>query len=223
MGSDRELFIDSLACRYGSNMVLSGVFVNCRQGEVVGLLGRNGAGKSSLMKVVFGARRGYYKHCKIDGKLFSAGYRTNGIAYLTQDPLVPGYVKVKAAIKLCVGSYRNELLEQTIVRDNLDKRMANLSGGARRMIETLLVIYSDATYVLLDEPFSNMAPVYIDEVNSHIEKLRPSKGFIITDHYYERILTISDRIVLIHNGSNYQINNREDLCTHGYIPSSAFE
>ncbi len=204
-------------------MVLSGVFVNCRIGEVVGLLGRNGAGKSSLMKVIFGARSGYYKHCKLDGKLFKEGYRTGGIAYLTQGPLVPGYVKVKTAIKFCVGSYRDELLAQTIVTDNLDKRMANLSGGVRRMIETLIVLYSDAPYVLLDEPFANMAPVYIDEINGHIEKLRSHKGFIVTDHYYERILAISDRVVLIHNGCNYQINNHEDLHTHGYIPSSAFE
>lgn len=223
MENHRELFVDSLACRYGDKMVLSGVFVKCQLGEVVGLLGRNGAGKSSLMKVVFGARRGFYKHCKLDGELFRVGYRTRGIAYLTQEPLVPSYVKVGVAIKLWGGDYVNELLSQAIVSDNLNKRMASLSGGVRRMIETLIVLYSDAPYVLLDEPFANMAPVYIDEINIHIEKLRVRKGFIITDHYYERIFAIADRIVLIHNGCNYQVDSREDLYTHGYIPSSAFE
>lgn len=223
MANHAELFVDSVACRYGAKMVLSGVFVNCRRGEVVGLLGRNGAGKSSLMKVIFGGKKGYYKHCELDGKLFDLGYRTRGIAYLTQEPLVPGYVTVELAIKLCVGAYRDELLAIPTVKESFGKRMATLSGGLRRMVETLIVLYSDAPYVLLDEPYANMAPVYIDEINSHIEKLRPRKGFIITDHYYERILEISDRIVLIHNGCNYQIDSREDLLTHGYIPLSAFE
>lgn len=223
MEHDEQLFVDSVACRYGSNMVLSGVFVNCRRGEVVGLLGLNGAGKSSLMKVIFGGKKGYYKHCELDGKLFQTGYRTRGIAYLTQEPLVPGYVTVGLAVRLCVGMYRAELLANEVVDKNLRRRMSALSGGDRRMIEALIVLYSDAPYVLLDEPFSNMAPVHIDDINSHIEKLRPRKGFIITDHYYDRIFEISDRIVLIHNGCNYQIDSREDLYTHGYIPSSAID
>ncbi len=223
MEHDTQLFVDSVACRYGSKMVLSSVFVNCRRGEVVGLLGLNGAGKSSLMKVIFGGKKGYYKHCELDGKLFQVGYRTRGIAYLTQEPLVPGYVTVGLAINLSVNLYTKQLLDNAIVRDNLSKRMGNLSGGMRRVIEALIVLYSDAPYVLLDEPYANMAPVYIDEINNHIEKLRPHKGFIVTDHYYDRILDISDRIVLIHNGCNYQIDGREDLRTHGYIPSSAFE
>ncbi len=221
MDNRGELFVDSVACRYGAKMVLSGVFVNCRRGEVVGLLGRNGAGKSSLMKVIFGGKKGFYKHCELDGKLFHTGYRTGGIAYLTQEPLVPSYVTVGLAIKLCVGAYRDELLAIPVVGDNLRKRMGALSGGVRRVVETLIVLYSDAPYVLLDEPFANMAPVYIDEINNHIETLRSRKGFIITDHYYDRIWDISDRIVLIHNGCNYQIESREDLYTHGYIPSSA--
>src|SRR5690606_787029 len=105
-----QLFVDSVACRYGTKMVLSGVYVSCRRGEVVGLLGRNGAGKSSLMKVIFGGRKAFYKHCELDGKLFQTGYRTGSIAYLTQEPLVPSYVTVRLATKLCVGTYRDELL-----------------------------------------------------------------------------------------------------------------
>jgi len=101
--------------------------------------------------------------------------------------------------------------------------MDELSGGIRRMIETLLILYTDARYVLLDEPFSNIAPLYIDELNIHIKRLKAIKGFIITDHYYQRILDISDRLVLLNNGCNYRIDKPEDLHTFGYVPASAFE
>lgn len=223
MENDHELFIDSVACRFGKRMVLSSVFVNCKVGEVVGLLGRNGAGKSTLMKVIFGALNGYYKYCKLNGRLFMKGYRTRHIAYLSQQPMIPSYVKVGFAAKLYAGKYKEQLMANTFIQHHHNQLISSLSVGVRRMIEALIILYSDAQFVLLDEPFSNIAPLYIDEINRHINLLKSEKGFIITDHYYERILEISDRIVLIHNGCNYQINTREDLLTHGYIPASALD
>lgn len=218
-----ELFIDSAARRFGSRTVLSNVFINCRAGEVVGLLGRNGSGKSTLLKIIFGALRANYKHSKLNGRLFDRGYRTGEIAYLPQQFLLPESVHVGFAAELMAHKYRTELMEIALVKQHSAERMGALSGGVRRMMEALFILYSDASFVLLDEPFSNIAPLFIDELHQHIRRFRAEKGFIVTDHYYERILEISDRVVLIHHGCNYQINSREDLYTHGYIPASALE
>ena len=223
MAHHQELYIDSVACRYGSKMVLSSVYIACKPGEIVGLLGRNGSGKSTLLKIIFGTLNGTYKHGLLDGARFTKGYRTGAIAYLPQQPLVPGTTRVRSALAYLVHSHRTDLLALGIIKNHLDSRMEQLSGGIRRMIEALFILYSDARYVLLDEPFSNIAPIYIDELNHHISRLKSTKGFIITDHYYQRILDISDRIVLLHNGCNYPINKPEDLLTYGYIPASAFE
>jgi lipopolysaccharide export system ATP-binding protein len=80
------------------------------------------------------------------------------------------------------------------------------------------MIYSDAQYILLDEPFPQLSPLWIEELKKHINKAKADKGFIITDHYYKSILDVSDRIVLLHNRCNYSINNEADLILHGYLP-----
>ncbi len=222
MSDDDELYVDSLSCRFGAKMVLSGVYLRCKPGEVLGLLGRNGAGKSTLLKVIFGQYQGLYKHCTLDGSIYKKGYLTREIAYLPQEYLIPGDLKLQAVLSFMpVSKYRDALMEIPLIREHLRHRLGTLSGGIRRMIEALMIIYSDARYVLLDEPFSNLAPAYIDELHTHIRKLKAGKGFVITDHYYTRVLEISDHTLLIHNGSNYRINGLEDLYVHGYIPESA--
>ena len=94
----------------------------------------------------------------------------------------------------------------------------NLSGGERRFLECLLMIYSDTEYALLDEPFSQLSPLWVEELKNHINDAKACKGFIITDHYYKSILDVSDRIVLLHNRCNYTIQNEADLILHGYLP-----
>lgn len=95
--------------------------------------------------------------------------------------------------------------------------MEDLSGGQRRLIEFLLILYSDSNFILLDEPFTQLAPILIEEMQKHLMKFKQYKGIILTDHYYQQILDISDRIVLLHNGCNYKINGFEDLQLHKYL------
>src|SRR5690606_23615578 len=109
-------------------------------GEVVGLLGRNGSGKSTLLKVIFGTLNGHYKHCLLDGTRFTKGYRTGAIAYLSQQPFIPAGTRVRSALEHLVYTYRADLLANSIIKDNLDARMGELSGGIRRLIETLFIL-----------------------------------------------------------------------------------
>lgn len=73
-------------------------------------------------------------------------------------------------------------------------------------------------FVLLDEPFTYLEPLLRLALLEEIEKIKMVKGVIVTDHSYRDIFRVSDRIVLIHNGGNYHVNEEEDLITHGYIP-----
>jgi len=214
-----ELYIDSVDHRYGDRQVLNGVYLTCKIGESVGLLGRNGSGKSTLLKIIFGSLSPHHKHMKINDEFVPIGYLTNQISYLPQGFFIPHYLKIKSLIALYTNRYQEQLINVEIIRLNLEEQMGNLSGGNRRLVEVLLMIYSDAPFILLDEPFSQLAPLIADELKSHIQKFKAEKGFIITDHYYRQILEISDRIVLMHNGGNYAINHEDDLRLHGYLPS----
>lgn len=87
----------------------------------------------------------------------------------------------------------------------------------RRLIEFMLILYSDSDFVLLDEPFTQLASIVIEEMQRQLSNFNTLKGIIITDHYYQHILHVSSRIVLLHNGCNYKINGIEDLQLHGYL------
>jgi len=214
----QELFIDSVTQQFSERAILNGVFINCKIGEVVGLLGRNGSGKSTLLKIIFGTIKADFKYFRLNGEIISKGYLSGNISYLPQDNFIPNKITLEKAIQIFCNKYKSQLMEVQFVADNLKNKFKDFSGGESRFLEALIIIYSDADFILLDEPFSQLAPILIDELKQHINKVKTHKGFIITDHYYKSILDVSDRIVLLHNGCNYKINSVNDLILHGYLP-----
>lgn len=213
-----ELFVDSVNHWFGDKEILSSVYINCQIGEVVGLLGRNGCGKSTLLKVIFGSIKPKFQFLNINNKIYNKGYLSKNLSYLPQDNFIPNQINVLQAINIFCKKHYAELHQIEFIAKNLKSQFYNLSGGECRFLECLLMIYSDTDYVLLDEPFSQLSPLLVEEIKNHINKAKAYKGFIITDHYYRSILAISDRIVLLHNRCNYNINSEEDLVLHGYLP-----
>jgi len=213
----QELSIDSVNQFFADREVLSSVYLNCKIGEVVGLLGRNGSGKSTLLQIIFGSVKANFKHLNINNKVYHKGYQSKNLSYLPQDNFIPDQITVLQAVGTFCKKQKAELKQIDFVTNHLSAKFYNLSGGERRFMECLLMIYSDTEYILLDEPFSQLSPLWIEELKKHINKEKAKKGFIITDHYYQSILDISDRVVLLHNKCNYTINNAHDLITHGYL------
>jgi ABC-type multidrug transport system ATPase subunit len=214
-----QLYIDSVQHSFGSRNVLNNVYLSCSVGEIIGVLGRNGCGKSTLLKIIFGTIAPHFKHLKIDGQLVKKGYLTGKVAYLSQAFFIPHYLKLSVAIKLYAQTHVKQLVNLAPIKNNLNQPIGSLSGGYRRFIEALLIIYSDAKFVLLDEPFSQLSPQLIDEMKIHIKAMQPYKGFIVTDHYYQQIVDISSRMMLINHGCNYTINTTDDLILYGYLPN----
>jgi len=214
----QELYIDSVAHRFGSRCILSSVYMCCKIGEVIGLLGRNGSGKSTLLRIIFGELKPDYSHIKLNGSLIKKGYLTRQISYLPQDFFIPDHLSISYLVTLYTNKYKHELLKEPLIQEHLNSKLGDLSGGQKRLVECLLIMYSDSDFILLDEPFSQLAPVIVDEIKAHICKLKAIKGFIITDHYYRQIIDTSSSIVLLHNGCNYKINHIDDLKLYGYLP-----
>ena len=169
--------------------------------------------------MIFGDITPKHKHLKIDGTFTPKGYLTRQIAYLPQNFFLPHYLNLTTLVQLYNSKYTEQLVEIDVFKANMNEPIGSLSAGNRRLVEALLIIYSDAKYVLLDEPFSQLAPMIVDEMKKHLNIFKAAKGFIVTDHHYQQVLAVSDRIILIHNGSNYTINDEADLRLHGYLPS----
>jgi ABC-type multidrug transport system ATPase subunit len=216
---------DSIRKEIGLKQILNDVFISCKAGQITGLLGRNGSGKSTLLKIIFGALNASNKYVAIDGtKLNSLFAGRNFIHYLPQGNFLPDHLRLKSIIS-CFCSKKNAplILEHDFIRPFLQKKINQLSGGEKRIVEVLLMVYSDASYLLFDEPFNGISPLHIEIIKELIKKHSADKGFIITDHSYEHILDIATVVVLLDEGNTKVIKERKQLIEFGYLPDSVHQ
>jgi ABC-type multidrug transport system ATPase subunit len=209
---------DSVHLEFDGRKILQDIYLDCRQGEVVGLLGRNGCGKSSLLRIIFGTLKPSYKHISINDKHIYKGYDGGRVAYLPQHNYLPQNIKIESLAKTIIDEqFWDDFTAQSIWQNSKNKKAGELSGGELRQLETLMCIYSRADFILLDEPFTHVSPVQTEMFKGIIRKCAEVKGIIVTDHQYYNILDVADRIVLITDGSTKAIKTPDDLIRYGYI------
>lgn len=214
-----SLHVDSVMKNYGKRQLLTDIYLNCHQGEIIGLLGRNGCGKSTLLEIIFGSKSADGKFIKIDEKIIenlSDGH--NLIKFLPQDSFLPNHLKVDKIISVFSNQNKAVIKEHHLIKPMLSKKCHELSGGEKRLLEIYLIIYSNAKYVLIDEPFNGIAPIYKEIIKDLITEQSKNKGFIITDHDYRNVLDLATKIILLHNGATKEIKRTEELRYWGYIP-----
>lgn len=214
-----KLEADSILFDIEGRRILSDIYLSCEKGQVVGLLGRNGSGKSSLLKIIFGMLRAQSQSVRFDGSYVKIPYAQKGLLqYLPQHNLLPDKLKIKSAINLFVDLRMIEkVLDIPLIKRNCSKRANEISGGERRFIETLMILYSQSHFVLLDEPFSHLSPVLMEELIPLIRAQSKEKGIVITDHLYQHILDISNVTYLIQNAVMRKIQNKKELAEYGYL------
>ncbi|RFZ84442.1 ATP-binding cassette domain-containing protein [Mucilaginibacter terrenus] len=214
----KELKADSIQLEFDGRKILQSIFLSCKQGEVLGLLGRNGCGKSSMLKIIFGTLTATHKYVSIDGEFIHKGYLNNRIAYLPQHNYLPAGIRTEKLARIIVDPQSwKAFTNLPVYQKSYNKAVDELSGGQLRQLETMMIIHSKAEFILLDEPFTHISPIQADEFKPVIRACAKRKGIIITDHQYYNILDVSDRIVLLHNGETKQITNKDELVTYGYI------
>jgi len=214
------LHIDSVNKSYRGQLVLSDIYLSCKPGEIVGLLGRNGSGKSTLLKIIFGSVTAENSYIKIDSKRVTKPFENfNKVRYLPQDNYLPKDVSIYKIIRLFGNRLDEEMMRNDpLISGYLQKTTRHLSGGEKRIVEILLMIYSKSPYILLDEPFNGVAPKNIEEIKSRIREQSKIKGIILTDHDYRDIVDVSTRILLLFDGGIKEIDNIDELQHWGYVP-----
>ncbi len=214
------LYADSISKSYEGKAILTDISLSCQMGEILGLLGRNGSGKSTMLKIIFGSISAEYRFVKIDGKVNGSMFENrNLISYLPQDSFLPSNLKVKNAISLFCSTKEavEKLQSEPILKSILNTKCGDISGGESKVLEILLILHSKAKYILMDEPFNGVAPIYKEQIKEWIQAHSNQKGFIITDHDYENILSVSTRLILMHDGGTKQLESRADLAEWGYL------
>jgi len=213
-----SLHVDSVIKSFGARQILTDIFLTCHAGEIVGLLGRNGSGKSTLLKIIFGSLPADAKFVKVGDKIINnLQDGRKHINYLPQDNFLPGHIKIKTIISLCCNKKDAKIIKQKeFIKPLLKRKCGTLSGGERRLVEILIMIHSDASFILIDEPFNGVSPVYREEIKKMIREQSGTTGFIITDHDYRNILDISTKTILMHDGATREISSFQELVSLGY-------
>ncbi|WP_299825505.1 ATP-binding cassette domain-containing protein [uncultured Pontibacter sp.] len=216
---------DSIQYRIGERQLLTDIFLKCETGEIIGLLGRNGCGKTTLLQILFGTRHTDNKHIRINDKVYPAPYKHKHLmAYLPQHNFLPKNISLQKIINLYVANAAKQesINQDERIQAHLHKRADALSKGEARYFELLLLLQLDARFLLLDEPFSGVAPLYAEYIEELLLAHKHRTGIIITDHDYRSVLRVSNRIILLTDGYCRPINHEEELLEWGYIPAGTF-
>jgi len=212
------LKVDSVQLEFDDRKILQDVHLQCKQGEVIGLLGRNGSGKSSLLKIIFGALIPAYKYVSINDVYIQKGYHENRIAYLPQHNYLPRGIPINKLARMLIDpQHWDEFSNLSIYKEHLRKKAEQLSGGELRQLEMLMILYNKADFMLLDEPFTHVTPIQGDYFKEIIKSVSQTKGIIITDHQYYNVLDVSDKIILLNDGCTKHISHVDELITYHYL------
>ncbi|MDR3316579.1 MAG: LPS export ABC transporter ATP-binding protein [Puniceicoccales bacterium] len=211
---------------YGRRPVVRGVDLEVAPGEVVGLLGPNGAGKTTTFQMLVGLVRPTAGTVSLGDKDLTRlpiyKRALAGLGYLPQEPSIFRKLTVRQNLQVVAEvlpipqNARKErvesLLEELAIVHLASQGALTLSGGERRRLEIARALVSNPEFLLLDEPFSGVDPINVQEVQRIILRLRErSIGVLITDHSVRETLSIVDRAYLIYDGKVLAAGDRDRL------------
>jgi lipopolysaccharide export system ATP-binding protein len=223
------LEIKAISKSYDGRQVVKGVDLLVRRGEIVGLLGPNGAGKTTTFYMIVGVIAP-----NAGSIIFDNNDITNlpiherarfGIGYLSQEPSIFRKLSVEENIMailetLPISKAERErrlkvLLEELNISHLAKHKAYTLSGGERRRLEITRALVTNPSFILLDEPFSGIDPIVVNEAQEIIKELKErGLGILLTDHNVRETLSITDRAYLIAEGKILISGSADELINH---------
>jgi len=206
------LEIRDLQAWYGESHVLHGMNVEVRTGEVVTLLGRNGAGKTSTLKSIMGMIPKRTGSVRFDGhetiKMSSDKIARLGVAFCPEERGIFASLNVHENLMLPPTVRSGGLSTEQIFElfPNLKERLSSsqgtkLSGGEQQMLAIARILRTGARFLMLDEPTEGLAPVIIQQIGRTIQRLK-SEGFtiLLVEQNFRFASTVADRFYIVEHG-----------------------
>ena len=223
------LEVRELVKSYGGRRVVNGLSFQVLQGEIVGLLGANGAGKTTAFYMTVGLIRPDGGEVLFNGTnvtRYPMHKRAQmGMGYLAQEPSVFRHLTVEENV-LCIlenlpltyaqrMNRLKELLGELHLEHLSKKKAVALSGGERRRLEITRALVTEPTFLMLDEPFANIDPISIHEVQQMIRHLSERGiSILITDHNAREIFSVVHRSYLVQEGCVMLSGSVDELINH---------
>ncbi|MDA3923493.1 MAG: LPS export ABC transporter ATP-binding protein [Kiritimatiellae bacterium] len=221
-----DMVASNLVKRYGQRTVVDGISLYADCGEIVGLLGPNGAGKTTTFYMVVGLVRPNEGVVKFKDKVVTRMpvYKRArmGLGYLAQEASIFRKLTVEENILAILETMKikaverrerlDELMEGLSLTKVARQRAYTLSGGERRKLEIARSLVRKPSILMLDEPFSGVDPLAVNDIQEIVRDLRDKGlGIIITDHNVRETLSVVDRAYMVYEGKILREGTSDEL------------
>ncbi len=215
--------IKNLVKKYGNNLAVDNISLAVKKGEILGLLGSNGAGKSTTMNIITGYLSATSGEVKIDGIdiLDNPLEAKKKIGYLPEIPplytdmTVTEYLNFVYDLKKVKEKDRkkhlSEIMETVKITDVKDRLIANLSKGYKQRVGLAQAMVGNPELLILDEPTVGLDPKQIIEIRDVIKRLGKSHTVILSSHILQEVQAICGRVVIINKGKVAAIDSPDNL------------
>ncbi len=205
------LSVKNLEAWYGESHILHGIDFDVRSGEVVTLLGRNGAGKTSTLKSVMGIIEKRIGSIQFEGKEIISSSSDKiarlGVAFCPEERGIFASLDVKENLLLPPiiregGMSLDQIFELfPNLKERLGSQGTKLSGGEQQMLAIARILRTGARFLMLDEPTEGLAPVIIQQIGRTIARLK-SEGFtiLLVEQNFRFASTVADRHYIVEHG-----------------------
>ena len=221
--------IDGVTRTYDNFLAVDDVSFEIGSGEIVGLLGHNGAGKTTIMKMITGFLEPTAGTIKVNGKAIDADRKRiqQDIGYLPENcPLYPEmsvaeYLDYTAALHNVPEEERPEAIRDAIRRTGLQdkamQRIATLSRGYRQRTGVAQAILHAPDILILDEPTNGLDPTQIQHMRQLIRELARSSTVIVSTHILQEVQAVCDRVIILKNGRKVMDTRLDELQSHSKL------
>lgn len=211
------LTVDHISCHYGNVQVLYDFVLDLYPGEVLCLLGRNGAGKTTALKAIMGLVRvqsgSIYLNEREISTLPAHQVPAQGIAYVPQGRRL--FAALTVAENLEIGLMARQRGQATldrvlvlfpVLRERLRQRAGTLSGGEQQMLAMARALCLEPDILLLDEPTEGLMPTMIARIRETVVELRArGVAILLVEQRVDAVLPIADRVAFIENGRSREV------------------
>ncbi|MBQ8954520.1 MAG: ATP-binding cassette domain-containing protein [Clostridia bacterium] len=225
--------IQNVSKRYGNKLAVDDVSFTIKKGEILGFLGRNGAGKSTTMNIVTGYISASAGHVLLDGYDILENPREfkRRIGYLPElpplymDMTVDEYLKFVCAIKdvkkSYVKSHLDDITELIRITDVRGRLIKNLSKGYKQRVGMAQALVGNPEVVIMDEPTVGLDPKQIIEIRKLIKQLGEDHTIVLSSHILHEVADVCERVVIINQGKIVAQDSLDNL-TKNISDSSRF-
>ena len=210
--------LQHISKRFGKLTVLDDISFSLEKGGIFAVLGPNGSGKTTILKIILGMVLPQKGDVSIhESKILKSWDYRKEISYLPQIARFPDNLTVTELIKMMndlrnMPSREDELIEMLGLQKFLDKKLGNLSGGTRQKVNIMLAFMFDSSILILDEPTAGLDPVSLIRLKELImESKSKGKIILITTHILGLVEALADEIIFLLEGNIHFRGSLDEL------------